>query len=316
MDKQLALEIIDCLPKERSLYSYYKDYYSLQLLEYFTGEGKKVTDIRQSRYGKLLSKPVVKKMLAECGGNKIFPHHFERPWNDAHQFFSLTLDLWNGSESGWSQTSRRGWNLVLQLNFSNQHNSQYRRLVKPAENQVLNASCHPVFKRNDSSYFRETLAWARLDLDFYRDECLIEEIQSDWIRDARYLLSDARIARKYKRKNLKYWPVEGRLDDVIKYCQILEQHYSSIWAEAMLSAVLFFVKSELGLKQVYYHSSQSGAQIKNIRWTKPPKSLYSTLPRAFCFSKTACGPQMLHDDVRYKRLRRKLKTIHWFELSL
>jgi len=316
MDKQLALEIIDCLPKERSLYSYYKDYYSLQLLEYFVGEGKKITDIRQSRYGKLLTKPVVKKMLAECGGNQLFPQNFERPHCNSHQFFSLTLDLWNASKADWTQTSRRGWNLVLQLNFSNQHNSQYRKLVKPVENQVLNASCHPVFRGHGSSYFRETLAWARLDVDFDRDECLIEEIQSDWIRDARYLLSDARIAKKYKREKLKYWPVEGRLDDVIEYCQFLEQQYTSIWAEAMLSAVLFFVKSELGLKQVYYHSSQSGAQIKNIRWTKPPRSLYSTLPRSFCFSKTNHGPQMLRDDVRYKRLRRKLKTIHWFELSL
>ena len=316
MDRKLALEIINCLPKDRSLYSYYKDYYALQLLKYFVGEGKKISAVKRSRYGKLLSKAVVKKMLAVCGSNQLLPGHFEQHWCETHQYFSLTLDIWNGNEAGWSQTSRRGWNLVLQLNFSNQHNSQYRKLVKPVENQVLNYSCHPVFRRTRDQYFRETLAWARLDVDFSNDECLIEEIQSDWIRDAKSLLFDARYAKKRKQDKLEYWPVAGRIDDVIRYCQYLDDRYAKIWAEAMLSSALFFVKSELGLKQVYYHSSQSGGLIKKIDWSKPPKSLYSNLPRAFCFQETGQGPELLQNDIRYRRLRRKMKTIHWFELSL
>jgi len=316
MDRKLALEIINCLPKDRSLYSYYKDYYAVQLLAYFACEGTKVSAIKQSPYAKLLNKTVVKNILAGCGGNRLLPWHFEQPWCDGHEYFALTLGLWNGNEPGWSQTSRRGWNLVLQLNFSNRHNSRYRKLVKPLDKQVLNAYGHPVFRRDEAEYFRETLAWARLDVDFDRSECLIEEIQSDWVRDAKSLLFDARYAKKRKLKKLKYWPVEGRLEDVIQYCQYLNQQYADLWAEAMLSAVLYFVKTELGLKHVYYHSSQSGALVKKIRWCQPPKSLYSRLPRAFCFQKTEQGPQMLQEDVRYRRLRRKLKTIYWFELNL
>lgn len=76
---------------------------------------------------------------------------------------------------------------MLQLNFGNHHNSRYRKLVKAEEKQILNGICHPVFKRRKTGYFRETLAWARLDIDFERDECLIEEIQSDWVRDAKDL---------------------------------------------------------------------------------------------------------------------------------
>ena len=86
--------------------------------------------------------------------------------------------------------------------------------------------------------------------------------------------------------------------------------------EAMLSAVLYFVKSELGLTQVYYHSSESGYLVKGINGSKPPRSLYSKLPRAFCFEETSQAPGILHDDVRYKRLRRKRSDIRWFELGL
>ena len=316
MDKQFARDIINCLPSERSLYSYHKDFYALQLLKAFIGEGKTIGEIKKSRFGQLLNKPVVKKMLSACGERQLMPEHLELPWCDLQHYFSLTLDLWNGNVSGWSQTSRRGWNLVLQLNFSNQHNSRYRKLVKPDQNQMLNYSGHPVFRRDGDHYFRETLAWARFDVDFKNDECLIEEIQSDWIRDVKSLLLDARHAKRRKQDTLEYWPVSGRVDDVITYCHYCQHQYSDIWAEAMLSASLFFIRSELGIKQVFYHSNKSGAQIKKINWSKPPKSLYSNLPRAFCFRDTDQGPRMLQDDVRYKRLRRKLKTIHWFEFSL
>ena len=316
MNKNLANEIIQCLSKDRTLYCYYKDYYAVQLIKYYAGNGIKVSQLKQSRFAKLLSKTSVRKILANCGNNLLLPQSFEPFWGTNLEYFSLTVDSWNGNEDNWSQTSRRGWNLVLQLNFSNQHNSQYHKLVKPTDTQALNGGGHPVFSRKDSPYFRETLAWARLDIDFDKDECLIEEIQSDWIRDGKSLLSAAYRAKKRKQKEIKYWPVEGRLDDVIQYCQYLNLQYGDIWAEAMLSAVLHFVKSELGLKQVYYHSSQSGAEVKKIRWAKPPKSLHSNLPKSFCFQETNNEPQMLKDDVRYKRLRRKIKNIRWFELTL
>ncbi|MDH5355004.1 MAG: hypothetical protein OEY09_11220 [Gammaproteobacteria bacterium] len=315
MNKNLATEIINCLPRERSLYPYYKDYYALQLLKEVSGNGIKVSDLKNSRYATLLNKKVVKQLLANCGNNRIRASQIEPAWQDSMEYFTLTLDSWDGNEGDWSQTSRRGWNLVLQLNFSNQHNSYYRKLVKPTDRQALNFFCHPVFKRDQDQYFRETLAWSRLDIDFDNNECLIEEVQSDWIRDVKSLLSDARNAKKRQQKGLNHWPVAGQVDDVIRYCEYFNARYANIWAEAMLSAVLFFVRSELGINQLYYHSCQSGAQVKNINGSKPPRSLYSDLPKAFCFRQTNQGPGMLQDDIRYRRLRRKVKKINWYELG-
>jgi hypothetical protein len=316
MNQKQANEIIQCLPKDRSLYPYYKDYYAVQLLKSYTGNGIQISQLKQSHFSKLLNKGPVKKLLANCGGNKLLPRHFDQCFENSSQYFTLTLDLWDGNENGWSQTSRRGWNLVLQLNFSNQHNSQYQKLVKPTEKQALNSRLHPIYSRLDNTYFRETQAWARLDIDLNKDECLIEEIQSDWIRDARRLLADAHRVKKFKRDTFRYWPIEGKPDDVIRYCEYLDQHYGNIWAEAMFSAVLDFINSELGLKYIYYPSSQSGSQVKNIHGSKPPKSLYSNLPKSFCFKETGKEPQMLRDDARYKRLRRKVKDVRWFELEL
>ncbi|MBT2971011.1 MAG: hypothetical protein B6D72_16935 [gamma proteobacterium symbiont of Ctena orbiculata] len=44
-----------------------------------------------------------------------------------------------------------------------------------------------MLQRGDRNYYRETLAWARLDVDLERNEVLIEEVQSDWVRDMAWL---------------------------------------------------------------------------------------------------------------------------------
>ena len=57
---------------------------------------------------------------------------------------------------------------------------------------------HPV--RQDG---RHTLAWARMDVDLDAGEALIEEIQSDWIREA---VSEWRRSRQVKdRQAFLYW---------------------------------------------------------------------------------------------------------------
>ena len=316
MDRQLAIEIIRCLPRGRSLYAYGKDAYALQLLQYYVGEGKSVSAIRQSRYARLLNKAPVRKLLAGCGNSRLGSDDIDVFQLENQESFSLSLDLWDGSD-GCGQTSRRGWNLVLQLNFSNRHNSRYRALVKPLEKQLFNYGGHPVYRDRRRHYFRETLAWARLDVDFDNDECLVEEIQSDWVREVNCLLDEARRARKRER-NIRddcYWPVQGRLDDIIDYCSWFNHNYARLWAEAMLSATLHLVKRELGLRRVYYHSDRWGAQVKNMGWSRPPRSLYSKLPKAFCFTETSAAPKLLRDDIRYRRLRRKVKDIHWMELA-
>ncbi|MEM7564368.1 MAG: hypothetical protein AAF353_15160 [Pseudomonadota bacterium] len=315
MDRKLAIEVIRCLPRGRTLYAYGKDAYALQLLKYHVGEGKSIAAIKRSDFARLLNKPPVKQLLAGCGAKRLSAQDIDGVYSAENELFSLSLDLWEGNDD-WSQTSRRGWNLVLQLNFCNRHNHCYREWVKPDERQILNGDYHPVFRRHKARYFRETLAWARLDIDFDRNECLIEEIQSDWVREVDYLLADAHYALKLKRDDLIWWPVKGRLGDIIKYCEFMNRAYKPIWAEAMLSATLHFIKTELGLNRVCYHSARSGAQVKNMRGSYPPRSLYSQLPRAFCFRETLNAPEFLLNDARYRRLQRKIKQVHWHELNL
>ena len=52
----------------------------------------------------------------------------------------------------------------------------------------------------------------------------------------------------------------------------------------MLTATLDFVHRELGINKVFYHSFDTGVRLKGIEsgWG-PPRSIYTDLPRRFCF---------------------------------
>lgn len=315
MKKQLANEIIDCLSKERTLFRYFKDQYALLLLQYYVGNGKRISEIKASPYAKLLQKSIVKQLLACCGGNILAGEKIKQFFPFEPDCFVLTLDTWNGKDN-YSQTSRKGWNLVLQLNFSNKHDSLYKRLVKPKYPQELNPYNHPVYQQKQNEYFRETLAWARIDLDFSKNEVLIEEIQSDWVREAKELNRDAIMAKQSNREKMPYWAIDGSIDDVVMYCEKIILPYAEIWAEAMMIAAIAFIRNELGINHIYYHTSLSGYKVKNIRYDEPPRSLYSKLPKRFCFQETDQYPTMLHCDSRFRRLQRKLRTTYWYKLAL
>ena len=47
---------------------------------------------------------------------------------------------------------------------------------------------------------------------------------------------------------------------------------------------------ELGLERVFYHTYASGSRLKRIGGVNPPRSLYTDLPRQFCFRLTHNGP--------------------------
>lgn len=316
MKEELANEIIECLPKERTLFRYFKDRYALLLLNYYIGNGKKVSEIKKSKYSKLLNKEIVKSLLAECGGNILEKEKLQGVYPMETENFVLTLDKYDGDDIGWSQTSRKGWNLVLQLNFSNKHDIEYKKLVKPECSQVLNFCGHPVYEQKGSEYIRETLAWSRVDVDFVHNEALIEEIQSDWVREARDLLNDALWYKKQNHKKLRWWDIEGNIDDVIQYCQKVIVPYTKIWSEAMMMATIDLIKRELGISNIFYHTDVSGHKIKSIKYDKPPRSLYTKLPSQFCFEKTSNEPEMLLSDSRYKRLKRKVKNTSWYELAI
>ena len=309
MDKEYANEILDCLSQERSCFHYFKDRYALQLLGYAAGDGQSIESLRRSRYARLLNKPAVKQLLAECGNGTLDRGHTEAQWQAPLLPFLLTVGLW-GDKKWWrgNQTSRPGFNLVLRLNFSRHHDREFQRLFVPYyEEESLNwFSGHPVMKRRERHYYRQTLAWSRLDVDLENGEALIEEIQTDWVREA-----------NDERRELSKCTDSHEVRRAIRYLNDVLRPYAAVWDEAMLSATLFFLREELGIERIWYHSWHSGNALKGINYNRaPPRSLYQKLPRQFCFSEVEELPAMLHNRASEKRLRKARVDPRFYQLQL
>ena len=310
MDKALTEEIIACMPQGRTLFEYFKDRYAAMLLAYTVGEGKTVAACKQSQYGRLLDKPVIKNFLATVGNGWLNRDVLNNVWQTPLLNFVLTLGTWGEQKyDTYYQTSRPGYNLVLQLNFSNEHTQQYKRLVKPASYETLNYYSHPVLKKRDQVFFRDTLAWARIDLDFSADQALIEEIQCDWLREAKSLLNHVFT----KDKDRWYWDIDATPQEVERYVKEVLQPYTKLWDEAMLAATIHFIRQELGIHHIFYHSYDTGAQVKHC---DPPRSLYTQLPKKFCFQKTEEVPAFLHADKHFRRIFKKVQNPYWYKLVL
>jgi hypothetical protein len=312
MNKKEVDEIIACLPRGETQYTYAKDQYATELLARVVKRGKAVSEIKQSSYRQLLNKKPVKTCLAKAGSGYVSAGNFRHAALECGQEFVLTLSRWGGVGNGY-QTSRQGYNLVLQLNFSEEHNARYRQQVNPRYDALFNFPGHPVLRKGQREIFYETLAWSRIDLDFDTNTALIEEIQSDWIREA-YQAYQARTRFRHKDSG-RYWARQMQCTRVVfaQYVEEALEPYKALWTEAMLMASLRFIVDELGVGTVYYHSCQTGAAVKRIH-SQPPRSLYSELPRRFCFEKTRFAPTFLVNSDFLKRMR-TVKTPHWYRLS-
>jgi hypothetical protein len=66
-----------------------------------------------------------------------------------------------------------------------------------------------------------------------------------------------------------------------------------VWEEAMLSSAIWFLRDEIGINNIFYHTFDFGCRLKRISGSKPPRSLYTKLPERFCFQKTNQGPTFL-----------------------
>ncbi len=284
MEKQEVQEVIACLPEDRTLFHYYRDRYAFLLLAHARNQYPRLSQVRKSRYARLLQKPVVKEHLAQAGNVRALDECIERYWPKAGVTeYVLTLGMWGDPKHrSYSQTSRRGFNLVLHLNLNSGDMQRFEALVEHPRD--YNYRGHPVCPKQGASY-RETLAWARLDVSFDTNEVLIEEIQSDFVRYVEW-------NRKQHRDH----------DAVIAFAQ----PFRAVWQEAMLTATLQFVWDELGINQVYFHEHETGNALKGIRYRKPPRSLYEELPRKFCMERRALAPTFLTND---RFTRRVLKTI-------
>ncbi len=318
MDREYASEILACLEQERTCYHYFKDRYALQLLSYAAGNGSPVDELRRSRYGKLLNKPLVRRMLANCGDGRVARERLDAQWQEPLLPFLLTAGLWGNK--GWSrfdQTSRPGVNLVLRLNFSQDHDRRFQKLFSPYYwDDTLNwSSAHPVMKNGERHYYRQTLAWARLDVDLENGEALIEEIQTDWVREANAQRRNLTRCDHCKKKSRSEYCL--RAERARRYLDEVFLPYAAVWDEAMLSATLFFLYEELGLSRIWYHSWRSGNALKRIGgdWA-PPRSLYEKLPRSFCFEETERMPHMLCNRTSEKRLRKARVAPRFYQLNL
>lgn len=298
MEHQEVEEIIDCLPKGEMAFYYFKDRYALLLLELVLDRPMTKRELKHTAFSQLLEKSVIKSVLREQRGKPLTGETFKWSVFGDPQAYNLSLSTWGSKRATWVQTTRRGYNLVLQLNFSQAHDQYYRRLVDPEGLAPFAYDDHPVNfgKRN-------TLAWARLDIDLQHGEALIEEIQNDWFRYAER-------ARRYAngpRDRFWFRGAQLRSDDLVEYCDTeLAKH--SHWDEAMLAATIWFLRAEVGISRIFYHSHASGAQIKRTGARQPPRSVYTRLPRKFCFRDSDERPAFLSGSVRTNCSKRAVKN--------
>ena len=152
MDIKLAKEIIDCLPKERTLYRYFKDGYAVSLLDrYLRKNGSQtIGNLRKCKVGKLLNRPVFERLLCGLGNGEISRDDLVKVYPIKQENYVLTLGVWGGDRAyGWQQASRRGANLVLQVNFNNRHDQCYKRYVS-YDFDAFKFSVHPISKNRNT----------------------------------------------------------------------------------------------------------------------------------------------------------------------
>lgn len=288
-------------PNTGTRLTYFNDRFALELLDNFIGEeGRRLCDIRASRFGRLLHRPAVKDVIRYCGDGWLTRERLRWHWSDNATQMPITLGRWASDpydplDVDWHQTSRHGTNLVLQVNFPGQHDQDFVDVMRRRTRQFFNYHSHPV-----STDPVNTLGWARLDIEPASHDVLVEEIQSDWIRDVReaYNWARDRVRRGYNVSNkfaFDWCGEELHAEDVIWYFEQVLAPYRKVWGEMILLAVIRFARVRLGARRLYYHSWQGGLRLKGLveDYTHPPRSIYTDLPRRFCFERTTDWPSFI-----------------------
>ncbi|MGI9324101.1 MAG: hypothetical protein ACR2PZ_02700 [Pseudomonadales bacterium] len=304
MNKQQLNEVLACLGGQRRLFWYFPERFAFLLLAQASERAHTLRALKQRPEGRLLERAAVRALLKHCGDGALTPDIFRSHWDHRAVPFVLNLGYWGGrGYRPWRQTSRGGYNLVLRLDFASDHMQELKRRFGDY-GWLYNCDSHPVAQQQNR--LRETLAWARLDLDFDSDEVLIEEIQSDWVRDAKWASTHG-----WQTSNGKISSAEAR-----SYLEEVLQPIVGIWAEAMLMATLWFIHEELGISRVFYHEYATGCALKQLRYDKPPRSLYSALPRRFCMTLVDHAPKFLQRDKRSQRVLKRVQPHRFYHRRL
>ena len=312
MDSYLLKEVLACLCGERTVFYYYPDQYAIYLLRRLLKkhDGLSLRDLRQSQWARLLQRPALSNVIANCGDGKLYYQDLTDLWLLEPEPYVLTLGQWgDGSDWSWEQTSRPGSNIVLQLNLSAKWSRRFKQVTRELANEFLGYG-HPHSDKRPA-----TLAWARLDFDFATDEVLIEEIQSDLVREVLDMHKRAVEAKQAGITRFYYAWLELDTATCLEFTEKFLRLFKKTWQEAMLTAALHFAFDELGVSSIYYHSFNTGNQLKNIDTRKPPRSLYTELPKKFCFNKTNRAPSFLIQEKRVQRKLKKMEDKQWFYLQ-
>lgn len=316
--------IRQCVDLDRKPFSYFKDRYAFwliaQKLAHYENSQLCMAEIKKSDFGFLLNKKEVKHFSANLKGKILSSNQLVSYWPSTYFDFEWELGTWGEfisrhRKDAWLQTSRPGFNLVLRLNFSLQHDISYYNLLKPIEKiGPFGSDSHPISKK------RNTLAWARLDIDLNENELLIEEIQTDWLREAKTFLDIFQEMEQKKEDPNTHWAFKEEMQSDFKrfkryYTQVLNPYYA-ICYEAMLLSVLDFSLNELGISNIYMHHFDTGNKLKDLTYCKPPKSLYTKLPRSFGFKLTQEPPKIIAEYPYLKKMIRRSKNLRWYNLQL
>jgi hypothetical protein len=300
-------------------YYYYQDKYLVDLVVEKGGseEYVKTGQLKGSFAEKLLQKEWFKKEFSSNnGGIGIKLSDLESYWPEHTLEFDISVANWGENpkkhqKDTWFQTSRSGYNLVLQVNLNQEHFKLYNSWLKPRWHGegIFNCTCHPVSEK------QITLGWIRLDIDFETDEVLIEEIQTDWLREINSLAKKLKNDNDNKHKKiLQNESVDGQLADFWKYYNYM-QPVSKIWDELFMSIALWFAKKELQIQNVWMHTFESCLLFKDQNYSKPPRSIYSKLPKRMGFVLSDKAPLFLMREIYLKRYFRKAKkdSVKWFK---
>lgn len=315
MRPEIAREVIACMPSGRTLFHYSKDDYAFLLLRMLAVRERSIHKLRQTKARQLLEKPALKPHLAVFSGGMIEPDFLpERQHSADGKCYRLSLDTWGGDGSNWhwKQVSRKGVSLVLQLNLNGTDTEKLRSCYSSDGTNPFENRWHPA-----RSGDWPTLAWARLDFDLETGEALIEELQTDLIRDLEWISGAAYSARKAGEKSFERCRAKF---DAARVISLWENDFSAErkhWQEAMLSAAIWFLVAEIGLRRIYHHTDGTGSFLKRITGTKPPRSLYTDLPRRFCFDETEEAPGFLAEGRGWnRRVKAAREPLRFFRMAV
>ncbi len=307
MNKKLLEELLYCLSEKRTKYTYFKDKYCMFLLQNMITEKTNTQQLKQSQYAQFCHKPQIKEWLATYGSQSIDAEMLMALWQTELYHFTISLDQWGGDSPRWQQTCRKGYNLVLQLNFNKTHDRLYDQ-VKELKREPFIYRGHPV------NSIRNTLAWSRIDISEDLTEVLIEEIQNDWLR---------KVQRAFKFLSYRESSVYFRRFGIKHDMNLFKKYYDNmikplikIWDEAILCATLEFLINEVGVKHVYFYDFDTGTQLKSIDYGLPPRSLYTKLPKKFGFKTVKQAPRFIAEDKFSAKKLKRIKSPQWHYLQL